>query len=221
MINISLLNRGDAGDPYPGTVNNTFFNAISSPASNLYSGSASHVSVTNISAPAGVMTATLSDSTVVPQAECLFTWAESNYPTLFAPAGSPTVVSTVYNYRYYSATQAYLGVSSFNNHVYYKGPDGNLQDVGPLSDWLPKAGCQAPPPVNCLFNWAEGNYPALFVPAGSSTEVSIVYTYRYYSTTSAYLGVSSADNNVYYKGPDGNLQDVGPLSDWLFKAGCQ
>jgi M6 family metalloprotease-like protein len=214
-------NLGDAGDPYPGTTNNTVFNAISSPASNLYSGDESHVSVTNISTSANVMTATLSDSTAIPQADCLFNWAEKNYPNLFAPAGSSTVVSNPYNYRYYSESNAYLGVSSVNNHVYYMGPDGHLQDAGPLSDWLSKSGCQAPPPVECLFTWAEKNYPSLFAPAESPTLVSTVYTYRYYSATNAYLGVSSADNEVYYLGPDGQLRDVGPLSAWLLKAGCQ
>jgi hypothetical protein len=74
--------------------------------------------------------------------ECLFNWAERNYPTLFAPAGFPTAVWSNYTYRYYSATNTYLGISSIDNHVYYMGPDGNSQNEGPLSDWLPKAGCQ-------------------------------------------------------------------------------
>jgi len=75
---------------------------------------------------------------------------------------------------------------------------------------------------DCLFNWAEGNYPALFVPAGATTAVSGVYTYRHYSATNAYLGVSSVDNHVYYMvGSNGTLQDEGPTSHWLPKAGCQ
>ncbi len=60
------------------------------------------------------------------QTECLFNWAETNYPALFAPAGSSTAVFTPYAYRHYTATNAYLGVSSVDNHVYYEGPDGNL-----------------------------------------------------------------------------------------------
>jgi len=155
------------------------------------------------------------------QADCLFDWAEANYPSLFAPSGASTAVWSSYMYRYYSATRAYLGVSSTDNHVYYLGPDGNMQDVGPLADWTPKAGCQAPPPPpECLFNWAERNYPGLFAPAGFPTAVWSVYTYRYYSSTLAYLGVSSVDTHVYYRGPDGNMQDVGPLAEWTPKA-CQ
>jgi imidazolonepropionase-like amidohydrolase len=78
----------------------------------------------------------------VADTECLFTWAEGSYPHLFAPAGSFTEVSGVYNYRYYPATNAYVGVSSADNHVYYMGADATLTNVGLLSDWLPKAGCQ-------------------------------------------------------------------------------
>ena len=155
--------------------------------------------------------------------ECLLNWAENAYSNLFSPAVAISQFQAPFTYRYYRNTNSILGVSSVDNHVYYRGPDGKVQDVGPLSDWLPKSGCQAPPPppTECLFNWAEINYPTLFVPAGSPTLVSSGYTYRYYSATQAYLGVSSVDNHVYYLGPDGNLQDVGPLSDWLSKAGCQ
>lgn len=157
------------------------------------------------------------------QAPCLFNWAEKSYASLFAPTGSPTAVWSSYTYRYYSTSKAYLGVSSTDNHVYYLGQDGVLRDEGPLADWLPKAGCQPPPPpsVECLFNWAEKNYASLFAPAGSATAVWTVYTYRYYAATNAYLGVSSADNDVWYKGPDGVLLDAGPLSKWLPLAGCQ
>jgi photosystem II stability/assembly factor-like uncharacterized protein len=155
--------------------------------------------------------------------ECLFNWAEKTYPALFAPAGSPTAAWTVYTYRHYPATNSYLGVSSIDNHVYFMGTDGYLQDEGPLSDWLHQAGCQVPtpPPIECLFNWAENNYPAPFAPSGSPTAIWGVYTYRYYSATNAYLGVSSTDNHVYYLEPNGNLQDEGLLSYWLPKTGCQ
>ena len=74
--------------------------------------------------------------------ECLFNWAEKNYPNLFAPTGFPSAISTAYTYRNYSSTNAFIGVSSANNHVYYAGQDGNSQDEGPLSNWLYMAGCQ-------------------------------------------------------------------------------
>ena len=73
--------------------------------------------------------------------DCLFNWAEQHYSGLFA-GGGPAAMWDVYTYRYYSATHAYLGVSSADSHVYYLGPDGRLQDEGPLAQWLPIAGCQ-------------------------------------------------------------------------------
>ncbi len=74
--------------------------------------------------------------------ECLFNWAEKIYPTLLSPAGFPTAVWNGYSYRYYSATKAFLVVSSIDNHVFYIGPDGRWQDEGLISYWLPLAGCQ-------------------------------------------------------------------------------
>ncbi|PSJ16027.1 esterase/lipase family protein [Nitrosomonas supralitoralis] len=74
--------------------------------------------------------------------------------------------------------------------------------------------------IECLFNWAQTFYPELFSPLVSSAEFSSPYTYRYFPTTNAYLGVSSVDNHVYYKGPDSSLQDVGDLSTWLKMSGC-
>ncbi len=74
--------------------------------------------------------------------ECLFNWAESNYPNLFTPTGFPSAVSTAYTYRNYSASNAFLGVNSADKHVYFIGSDGKSQDEGTLAYWLGLAGCQ-------------------------------------------------------------------------------
>jgi hypothetical protein len=73
--------------------------------------------------------------------ECLFNWAESFYPGLFSPPGKSQLLSP-YTYRYYAGTNAYLGVDSGNNHVYYLSDAVGLLDEGDLSKWLPLAGCQ-------------------------------------------------------------------------------
>lgn len=79
----------------------------------------------------------------VGNADCLFNWAERTYPTLFAPAAASATFAPYY-YRYYSLTNAYLGTSSVDNHVYYVGSISSnaLLDVGALSTWLVSAGCQ-------------------------------------------------------------------------------
>jgi immune inhibitor A len=50
-------NRGDAGDPYPGSANNNAFSNLSAPSSKSYAGAETCVSVTSISVPGSVMTA--------------------------------------------------------------------------------------------------------------------------------------------------------------------
>jgi M6 family metalloprotease-like protein len=62
-------NRGDEGDPFPGTCYvishcNTSFDSTTSPNSNLYNGNPSGVSITNISASGSIMSATLSTGQV-------------------------------------------------------------------------------------------------------------------------------------------------------------
>ena len=59
-------NDGDEGDPYPGTGNNTLFWDTSLPDSNLYNGTPSNVSITNISASSNEMTATLTFGDLIP-----------------------------------------------------------------------------------------------------------------------------------------------------------
>lgn len=83
-------------------------------------------------------------TTMLPAADCLFRWAETFYPQLFAPAGAASQAFQSYWYRYYAGTRAYVGVSAVDHHVYYLGPSGALLDVGPLAGWLAQAGCPAP-----------------------------------------------------------------------------
>jgi hypothetical protein len=158
----------------------------------------------------------------VTSTDCLFNWAETNYADLFAPASPGSAVSDIYSYRYYSTSNTYLGVSSANNHVYFIGLDGIFQDQGSQWDWLPKAGCPVPDAQrDCVFSWAEKNYPGLFAPAAVSTNQTGVYTYRYYPATKTYLGVSSLDSHIYYLAADGNLQDEGLFYNWLDPSSCQ
>jgi len=74
--------------------------------------------------------------------DCVFNWAEKNYASLFSPAGAVSQTQTSYYYRYYSGTKSYMGVNSTDNHVYYlSSAGGNPQDVGLLTDYMKKAGC--------------------------------------------------------------------------------
>ena len=74
--------------------------------------------------------------------ECVLNWAEKTYPKLLAPAGAATLQLAPYSYRYYKTSNAYAGVSSANNHVYYQGPNGVLVDEGDLSVWQNLSSCK-------------------------------------------------------------------------------
>ena len=89
----------------------------------------------------GRLSQTITPSGRVSRSDCLLNWAERNYSELFSPAGATSQTSAPYYYRYYQNTNAYLGISSADNHVYYLDPKGNMQDVGLLSTWLPAVGC--------------------------------------------------------------------------------
>lgn len=85
-----------------------------------------------------------------------------------------------------------------------------------------KGDTATPPNIECFLNWAQTFYPNLFSPSVPDLQFSSPYTYRYYSNTDTYLSVSSADDHVYYQGPDDvSPQDVGDLSAWLKEAGCE
>ena len=81
--------------------------------------------------------------------ECLFNWAERNYPALFAPAGfshGGLVSTPIATIRQPTPTWAFPRLTTMSITW---GRMGSSQNEGPLSDWLPKAGCQvpAPPPI--------------------------------------------------------------------------
>ncbi len=54
----TALNRGNAGDPYPGSSSNTSLTASTTPNSKLWNGTSSGVEINSISAPSSAMTAT-------------------------------------------------------------------------------------------------------------------------------------------------------------------
>lgn len=79
-------------------------------------------------------------SQAISSTDCLFNWGERTVPTLLNPP-SQTVAAAPYTYRYYSGTNAYLGISSVDNHLLYAA-SGQVMDLGHQSIWLTQAGCQ-------------------------------------------------------------------------------
>jgi len=116
-------------------------------------------------------TAAANDSSVkaepatLPNIECVLNWAQTFYPNLFSPWVTGVQLSSPYTFRYYPDTNAYVGISSADNHVYYRGPDDiTPQDIGDLSVFLKESGCGARP------------YPVIFIHGiASSAEIWVAY----------------------------------------------
>jgi hypothetical protein len=81
-------------------------------------------------------------NTTVPAllSDCLFDWAEENYASLFSPAATSQTAGSYY-YRYYSATNTYLGISSSDSN-FYLFANGQLYNLGLSSTWYQTAACQ-------------------------------------------------------------------------------
>ena len=73
------------------------------------------------------------------QAERVFDWAEQAYPGHLQPAGASSGFWSGYDYRWYPATDAYVGIKDGN--VYYMGPasNGEIQFMGTLADFVVRA----------------------------------------------------------------------------------
>jgi hypothetical protein len=84
-----------------------------------------------------------------------------------------------------------------------------------------KAGFTAQNPSDCVFDWAERDFPQYFSPAKASSAYYQNYYYRYYATTGVYLATN--DNILWAIGPPTNnaLLSLGPMSNFLQAAGCQ
>ena len=88
--------------------------------------------------------AVASTATTLTLLDCLFTWAEGKHPELLSPSGGNTETLGIFRYRHYSATRAYLGLSSSDDHLYYIGPlsADRQMDLGTISEWYATAGCR-------------------------------------------------------------------------------
>lgn len=69
---------------------------------------------------------------------------------------------------------------------------------------------------NRAFNWAEAVYGAYLSPGPAASGNGLGYYYRYYATTNSYVGTK--DGGVFYMGPDGVIQSMGPLSTYSVQA---
>jgi len=72
--------------------------------------------------------------------------------------------------------------------------------------------------IDCLLDWGEVRYASLLTPP-APTQTWAPYTYRYYSSSQVYVGVSASDAQVYLM-TNGKLDALGSLAGYLSLAGC-
>jgi hypothetical protein len=72
-----------------------------------------------------------------------------------------------------------------------------------------------------LLNAQENAHPDLLPATGAPSQSVTTYYYRGYSRTNSYLGISSADNHLYYVGTNGKMQDQGAVAGLMMAAGCK
>ena len=74
---------------------------------------------------------------------------------------------------------------------------------------------------DCLFNWAEQQYPVLFSPALANVQGFGDYSYRYYTATNTYLGFFK-DDEVHYleASQSGDIKKAGFMEQYMHLAEC-
>lgn len=77
----------------------------------------------------------------------------------------------------------------------------------------------AGPATDCLFDWMEQQYPAVFGPAGASSAVRDGHYFRDYGQTGTRL--SAGTGRLWLLAPGAVEEaEAGPLAEWLARAGC-
>ncbi len=149
------------------------------------------------------------------QTDCLFAWAESNAPTLFAPTGAVSGQQGNYDYRYYPSLSTYLAVSSADSHVYYLGPasNGTVHDLGTLTFWADKANC----PASSTYPLVDTGQRKFY---GNTAELSSAPT----SAATAFYGEDAqfaGRQPSYRNNGDGTISDLNTGLMWVAARGSQ
>jgi len=77
--------------------------------------------------------------------------------------------------------------------------------------------------IDCLYHWAEQNYPQIFAPQGASSQVLLGYYFRYYAGSNTYVAYATSIDRIYLVGPLSNnsVLDLGPAAGLLTASACQ
>ncbi|MEK7812975.1 MAG: M6 family metalloprotease domain-containing protein, partial [Candidatus Desantisbacteria bacterium] len=110
------INRGDIGDPYPGSKVNRYFDNWSNPNSRSYSGTSTYIAVTNISNSAATMIADLS---VVPSSINLIGPLDNDVLLTSTPTFFWTAIEGVGTYTLFVGTRSFIATTT---HYHFNTP---------------------------------------------------------------------------------------------------
>ena len=74
--------------------------------------------------------------------------------------------------------------------------------------------------IDCVFDWAETVVPTILNPRTTSRTDLADLQFRHYTGSNSYLGVQLSSQTLLFLGADGQLQNLGNLSNWIQPAGC-
>jgi hypothetical protein len=84
-----------------------------------------------------------STPTLTAQADCVFSWGERNYPSLFMPAAPQSRTEGNYYYRGYETSRSYLAITLDTQDLLYWDTRASSSPsvLGPLGNWLGISHC--------------------------------------------------------------------------------
>ena len=74
---------------------------------------------------------------------------------------------------------------------------------------------------NCLFDWAEDQFPATLLPRRPATQALSPYRYRNYAAQNMFIAYSAGDARLYFLAPPAPVVDLGLAAGWSRQAGCR
>jgi alpha-tubulin suppressor-like RCC1 family protein len=74
---------------------------------------------------------------------------------------------------------------------------------------------------NCLFDWAEDQFPASLQPRRPATQTLSPYRYRSYTAQNMFVAYSAGDAHLYFLAAPAPVVDLGLAAGWSRQAGCR
>ncbi len=226
-------NKGDGGDPFPGSSLNRSFSAVSLPNSNLYSGGPSSVSVTSISDSGSIMYATLTVDSIAPPAPISLnstpgSWTNVNSFSIdwINPADDSSIAGAYYKLGSaptsdtdgtYTTSKPFVVSASAQGgqtiYVWLKDSADNTSYLNRASTTLYYDGVA---PVNGILNVLSSNAQVSLSWSGitdsGGSGLTATNTYKVMQNTGTYPNIQCTSGTQIYLGTGTSTADTGLIN---------